>query len=129
MESGLQQAEQSFKSMLSDEPIDKQQQLNEEPEEAEVEIEEEEPEIEAEADSEEIEAEDEEPEDEESQPQKYHRVKLDGEEFEITTEEALAGYQRQQDYTKKTQQIAEQKRQFKRNRSKRNKKGCSISNS
>lgn len=110
MESGLQQAEQSFKSMLSDEPIDKQQQLNEEPEEAEVEIEEEEPEIEAEADSEEIEAEDEEPEDEESQPQKYHRVKLDGEEFEITTEEALAGYQRQQDYTKKTQQIAEQKK-------------------
>ena len=71
METGLQQAEQSFKSMLSDEPIDKQQQLNEEPEEAEVEIEEEEPEIEAEADSEEIEAEDEEPEDEQqaSQPQ------------------------------------------------------------
>jgi len=110
METGLQQAEQTFKSMLSDEIIDTQDQLNEEPEEAEVEIEAEEPEIEVEADSEEIEAEDEEPEEAEGQPQKYHRVKLDGEEFEITTEEALAGYQRQQDYTKKTQAIADQKK-------------------
>jgi len=102
---GLQQAEVVFQSMLSDPPIEKQQQLEEVTEEAEVEAEE--PEIEAEA---EVETEEEEPEEVESQPQ-YHQVKLDGELYEITTEEALAGYQRQQDYTKKTQQIAEDKKQ------------------
>ena len=102
---GLQQAEVVFQSMLSDPPIEKQQQLEEVTEEAEVEAEE--PEIEAEA---EVETEEEEPEEVESQPQ-YHQVKLDGELYEITTEEALAGYQRQQDYTKKTQAIAEDKKQ------------------
>jgi len=102
---GLQQAEVVFQSMLSDPPIEKQQQLEEVTEEAEVEAEE--PEIEAEA---EVETEEEEPEEVESQPQ-YHQVKLDGEFYEITTEEALAGYQRQQDYTKKTQAIAEDKKQ------------------
>lgn len=109
-QAGLQQAEQAFQSMLSGEP-DTQQQLDEQvPEEAEAEIEAEEPEIEAEAESEEIEAGEEESEEAESQPQ-YHQIKLNGELYEITTEEALAGYQRQQDYTKKTQQIAEDKKQ------------------
>ena len=107
-ESGLQQAEQAFQSMLSGEQPDTQQQLEEEvPEEAEVEAED--PEIEAE--TEEVEADEEESEEAESQPQ-YHQVKLDGELYEITTEEALAGYQRQQDYTKKTQAIAEGKKQL-----------------
>jgi len=110
MEPGLQQAESTFKSMLSDIPIDKQQQLNEEVAEVETEIEEEEPEIEAEADAE-VEAEDEEPEEAEEQPDKYYRVKLDGQDYEVTLDEALAGYQRQQDYTKKTQAIAEDKKQ------------------
>ena len=106
---GLQQAEVAFQSMLSGEP-DKQQQLEEEvPEEAEAEIEAEEPEIEAEAESEEIEAGDEESEEAEQEPDKYYRVKLDGTDYEVTLDEALAGYQRQQDYTKKTQAIAEEK--------------------
>jgi len=96
-ESGLQQAEVAFQSMLSGDQPDTQQQLEEAPEEAEVEAEE--PEIEAEA--EEVEAEDEEPEEVEEQPDKYYRVKLDGEDYEVTLDEALAGYQRQQDYTKK----------------------------
>jgi hypothetical protein len=110
-QAGLQQAEQTFQSMLSGEQPDTQQQLDEQvPEEAEAEIEAEEPEIEAEAESEEIEAGEEEPEEAESQPQ-YHQIKLNGELYEITTEEALAGYQRQQDYTKKTQAIAEDKKQ------------------
>jgi len=104
---GLQQAETVFQSMLSGEEPDTQQQLEEAPEEAEVEAEE--PEIEAEA--EEVEAEDEEPEEVEEQPDKYYRVKLDGEDYEVTLDEALAGYQRQQDYTKKTQAIAEDKKQ------------------
>ena len=105
---GLQQAEVAFQSMLSGEP-DKQQQLEEVPEEAEAEIEAEEPEIEAEAESEEIEAGDEESEEAEQEPDKYYRVKLDGTDYEVTLDEALAGYQRQQDYTKKTQAIAEEK--------------------
>ena len=106
METGLQQAESVFQSMLSDTPIDKQQQLEEVTEEAEIEAEE--PEIEAEA---EVETEEEEPEEAEEQPDKYYRVKLDGQDYEVTLDEALAGYQRQQDYTKKTQAIAEDKKQ------------------
>ena len=106
---GLQQAENVFQSMLSDQPIDNQQQLEEEvPEEAEVEAED----TEIEAESEEVEAEEEEPEEAEEQPDKYYRVKLDGEDYEVTLDEALAGYQRQQDYTKKTQAIAEDKKQL-----------------
>ena len=110
MEPGLQQAESAFKSMLSDLPIDKQQQLNEEVAEVETEIEADEPEIEEDTDAE-VEAEDEESEEAEEKPDKYYRVKLDGQDYEITLDEALAGYQRQQDYTKKTQQIAEDKKQ------------------
>jgi hypothetical protein len=104
---GLQQAETVFQSMLSGE-TDKQQQLEEVPEEAEVEAEE--PEIEAEA--EEVETEEDQPEEEEEQPDKYYRVKRDGVEYEVTLDEALAGWQRQQDYTKKTQAVAEEKKQL-----------------
>ena len=104
---GLQQAETVFQSMLSGEP-EKQQQLEEVPEEAEVEAED----TEIEAESEEVEAEEEQPEEVEEQPDKYYRVKRDGVEYEVTLDEALAGWQRQQDYTKKTQAIAEDKKQL-----------------
>ena len=108
-ESGLQQAEQAFQSMLSGEEPEKQQQLEEQvPEEAEVEAED----TEFEAESEEVEADEEESEEVEEQPDKYYRVKLDGTDYEVTLDEALAGYQRQQDYTKKTQAIAEDKKQL-----------------
>ena len=107
---GLQQAENVFQSMLSGEQPDKQQQLEEVPEEAEVEAED----TEIEAESEEIEAGEEESEEAEQEPDgtEYHRVKLDGTDYEVTLEEALAGYQRQQDYTKKTQALAEDKKQL-----------------
>lgn len=109
---GLQQAEQAFQSMLTGGTPDNQQQLDEQiPEETEAEIEAEESEIEAEVETEEVETEEVEAEDAESQPQ-YHQIKLNGELYEITTDEALAGYQRQQDYTKKTQAIAEEKKQI-----------------
>ncbi len=39
-------------------------------------------------------------------------VKLDGEELEVPLSEALAGYQRQSDYTRKTQELAQQREQF-----------------
>lgn len=38
-------------------------------------------------------------------------VKIDGKEETVTLEEAAKGYQRQQDYTRKTQELAEQRRQ------------------
>ena len=107
-ESGLQQAEQAFQSMLSGEQPEKQQLEEEVPEEAEVEAED----TEIEAESEEVEAEEEESEEVEEQPDKYYRVKLDGTDYEVTLDEALAGYQRQQDYTKKTQAIADEKKQL-----------------
>jgi hypothetical protein len=40
------------------------------------------------------------------------RVKLDGEELQVPLSEALAGYQRQADYTRKTQELAEQRSQM-----------------
>ena len=101
---GLQQAEQVFQSMLSGE-TDTQQLEEVVPESAE--------DTEVEAESEEVEAEEEESEEAEQEPDgtEYHRVKLDGTDYEVTLDEALAGYQRQQDYTKKTQALAEEKKQ------------------
>ena len=107
---GLQQAENVFQSMLSGE-TDTQQQLDEQvPEEAEVEAED----TEIEAESEEVEAEEDEQEEVEEQPDdpQYHRVKLDGVEMEVTLDEMKSSYMRQQDYTKKTQAVAEQKKQL-----------------
>ena len=103
-ESGLQQAEVAFQSMLSGE-TDTQQLEEVVPESAE--------DTEVEAESEEVEAEEEESEEAEQEPDgtEYHRVKLDGTDYEVTLDEALAGYQRQQDYTKKTQALAEEKKQ------------------
>jgi hypothetical protein len=39
-------------------------------------------------------------------------VKLDGEELQVPLSEAIAGYQRQSDYTRKTQELAQQREQF-----------------
>lgn len=85
------------------------------------EIVEEAPTLEAEAETEEIvedEAEDEyeaeaEYEEEEFEPQpEYYTVKVDGEELQVTQEELLNGYQRQQAYTKRSQELAEQRKAF-----------------
>lgn len=43
---------------------------------------------------------------------KYVRVKVDGEELDVPFNEALQGYQRQADYTRKTQELASQREQF-----------------
>lgn len=39
-------------------------------------------------------------------------VKLDGEELQVPLSEAIAGYQRQADYTRKTQELAQQRQEF-----------------
>ena len=64
-----------------------------------------------EEDSEESEVEEEITEEEDSTPDLY-TVKVNGEEFEVTEEELLNGYSRQQDYTKKTQELSEYRKQL-----------------
>jgi len=39
------------------------------------------------------------------------RIKVDGEEVDVPLNEALAGYQRQADYTRKTQELSKQKQE------------------
>lgn len=41
---------------------------------------------------------------------KYVKVTVDGEEIEVPLKEAVSGYQRQADYTRKTQQLAEERK-------------------
>lgn len=48
--------------------------------------------------------------DDESEGSDRYVVKVDGEEIEITLEEALAGYQRDSDYRKKTMSVAEERK-------------------
>ena len=45
-------------------------------------------------------------------------VKVNGKEIDVTLEEALKGYQRESDYTQKTQQLAEQRKEFEAEKSK-----------
>jgi type II secretory pathway component PulF len=42
---------------------------------------------------------------------KYVSVQVNGEEVQVPLKEALSGYQRQADYTRKTQELSEQRRQ------------------
>lgn len=48
----------------------------------------------------------------EQEEEPKYKVKVDGEEIEVTQDELLRGYMRQKDYTQKTQALAEQRRQF-----------------
>ena len=41
-----------------------------------------------------------------------YTIKLDGEDYEVNADELKSGYQRQRDYTKKTQQLAEQRKEY-----------------
>lgn len=64
----------------------------------------------AEVTEDEVEGEEEEAEEEAPEPEKYI-VKVDGKELEVTKDELLRGYQREADYTRKTQKLAEERRQ------------------
>lgn len=46
-----------------------------------------------------------------SQPRTF-KVKVNGQEIEVTEDEVLKGYSRTEDYTRKTQQLAQQKKEF-----------------
>ena len=74
--------------------------------EEETEVEESEEESEEEATEEESET------DEEGEEQATYEITIDGEPQEVTLDELLSGYQRQADYTRKTQATAEQRKQL-----------------
>lgn len=48
--------------------------------------------------------------DEDQEPDEWHTVKVDGEELQVTLDEALKGYQRDADYRKKTMTLAEERK-------------------
>jgi DNA repair exonuclease SbcCD ATPase subunit len=80
----------------------------------------EEVEVEAVEEAEEIEAEAEEYEEVEEEelveePNDTYTVKVDGEEFEVSLDELRNGYQRQSDYTRKSQALAEQRKAYESN--------------
>ena len=83
----------------------------EEIQEDEVETEEDSVEEEATEEVEETEETDEEVEVEEEVEPETYKVKVNGEEFDVDIDELKAGYQRQSDYTRKSQELAEQRKQ------------------
>ena len=103
----------------SQEQPDQEEQPSEETEDVEVsieaieeteEVEEEESEVADDDDSEE--SEEEEVEDEDETESTVYTVKVNGQDVEVSEDELIKGYSRQQDYTQKTQQLAEYKRQL-----------------
>ena len=89
----------------------------EEPEEAEEtdeaeEVEEAEEEDAADDTDESEESEEEEAEDEEIEETALYTVRVNGEDVEVTEDELVRGYSRQSDYTKKTQELAEYRKQL-----------------
>jgi len=109
----------------SEEQPDQEEQPSEETQDVEAseETTEEEPEVEEVEETEEEESEDvdddeseeseeEEVEDEDESESTVYTVKVNGQDVEVTEDELIKGYSRQQDYTQKTQQLAEYKRQL-----------------
>ena len=107
------QAAQSFATMLdAQEGVDTGAQAQPEEEQSESESEEMESaelQEEAEETSEEVGSEDEESEEEAPRDEKFV-VKVDGKEIEVPKEELIRGYQREADYTRKTQKLAEERK-------------------
>ena len=113
LQTNLEQTEQSFESFLTpdEQPENElEEQATEELVNEEEIIEDDEPfEEELEAAEEDEPQEDQVEEEESEQPQLY-TIKVDGEETEVTLEELQNGYSRQRDYTRKTQELAEQRK-------------------
>ena len=110
-------AESIFLDMLTPEE-EKQAEPGQETEQEESEETEVETEVEAEAETdEEIEeesderSEEDEVEDESEEEPESFSIKVDGEDIQVTLDELKAGYSRQKDYTRKTQEVAEQRKE------------------
>lgn len=96
-----------------EQPTENEPVTEESEEEEDSEVESDEPEEdEGEEDEEDEEDEDSEDADEAPDPQAKIKVKVDGEEIEVTLEELTKGYSRTSDYTRKTQALAEQRKQI-----------------
>jgi hypothetical protein len=106
----------AFESFLAPEEDTQEEAVTEEVEEViEPEVEEFDEQDEELVDEEELEFDDEEDGEEETEveeveEQPVYRVTVDGEEIEVTQDELLNGYSRQQDYTRKTQELANQRK-------------------
>jgi len=114
LQTDMQEAEQSFESFLTPEeqPENEIEQASEDVVVEEEVIEDDEiVEDEVEEDAEELQ-EDQVEEEESEQPQLY-TIKVDGEDTQVTLEELQNGYSRQRDYTRKTQELAEQRKVIK----------------
>jgi len=117
LQTNMQEAEQSFESFLTPEeqPENETEQASEDVVNEEEVIEDEvieDDEIvedEVEEDAEQELQEDQVEEEESEQPQLY-TIKVDGQDTEVTLEELQNGYSRQRDYTRKTQELAEQRK-------------------
>jgi len=109
-------ATSAFESFLAPEEDTQEEAVIEEAEEViEPEIDEFEEQDEELVDEEDLEYDDEEDGEEETEveeveEQPVYRVTVDGEEIEVTQDELLNGYSRQQDYTRKTQELANQRK-------------------
>jgi hypothetical protein len=107
------QAAQSFATMLdAQEGVDTGAEAQPEEEQSESEsegMESAEPQDEAEETFEEVGSEDEESEEEGPRDEKFI-VKVDGKQIEVPKEELIRGYQREADYTRKTQKLAEERK-------------------
>lgn len=114
LQTNLEQTEQSFESFLTpdEQPENEiEEQATEELVNEEEIIEDDEPfEEELEAAEEEDEPQEDQVEEEESEQPQLYTIKVDGEETEVTLEELQNGYSRQRDYTRKTQELAQQRK-------------------
>jgi hypothetical protein len=117
LQTNLEQTEQSFESFLtpSEQPENELEQPSEElVNEDEVieddEIIEEDEDLEDDFEEDEDEPQEDQVEVEESEQPQLYTIKVDGEDTQVTLEELQSGYSRQRDYTRKTQELAEQRK-------------------
>ena len=114
LQTNMQETEQSFESFLtpSEQPENEiEEQASEELVNEDEVIEDNEPyEEELEADVDEDEPQEDQVEEEESEQPQLYTIKVDGEDTQVTLEELQNGYSRQRDYTRKTQELAQQRK-------------------
>ena len=112
-------AQEALLSLLdsAEEPVEEKQEEEEQPSTEDVEESETEESDEVEETTEEEDVEEESPEDEEAEEEEVeestvYTVKVNGQDVEVSEDELIKGYSRQSDYTQKTQELAEYRRQL-----------------
>jgi len=113
LQTSIQETEQSFESFLTPEEQPEneiQEQTSEDVVNEEEVIEDEILEEDEVEEDEEQELQEDQVEEEESEQPQLYAIKVDGQDTEVTLEELQNGYSRQRDYTRKTQELAEQRK-------------------